>query len=134
MSKPLTSQEAMFRNLVSDLIRCKDIRAKEKEHRLINFWNQADYYYDIFCESVYMLMTESDVDALSIDDAGYSCFDIIVLNDDFYPGFELLTKADVRPDVDDLIHYVDIALSRLDVRINKLCKARPQGEIQVGII
>lgn len=134
MSKPLTNQEALFRALVSDLIRCKDIRAKEREHRLVNFWNQADYYYDIFCESIYMLMTDDSVDALSIDDAGYSRFDIIVLNDDFYPGFELLTKDDIRSDVDDLIYYVEIALSRLDSRIAKICNSNPRSGFQRGIV
>lgn len=122
MSKPLTNHEIRFRTLVSDLIRCKDTRARDKEHRLINFWNQSEFYYDVFCESIYMLMTDSSVDALSIDDAGYARFDIIVLADDFFPGFELLTKEDIRPDVDDLIVYVDLALSRLDSRIKNIRK------------
>ena len=122
MSKPLTRQETIFRTVVSDLIRCKDIRMKEKEYRLMNFWNQAEFYYDVFCESIYMLMTDTDVDALSIDDAGYTRFDIIVLADDYYPGFELLTRDDIRSDVDDLIYYVDIALKRLDSRIKNVRK------------
>lgn len=117
MSKSLTNYELLFKTLVSDLIRSKDFHTGEKEHRLINFWNQSEFYYDVFCESIYLLMTEDSVDTLSIDDVGYSRFDVIVLSDDFFPGFELLTKADIRPDVDDLIVYVDLALSRLENRV-----------------
>ena len=122
MSKSLTNHELRFKTLVSDLIRCKDFHAREKENRLINFWNQSEFYYDVFCESIYMLMTDDSVDTLSIDDVGYSRFDVIVLSDDFFPGFELLTKEDIHPDVDDLIFYVDIALKRLDSRIKNVRK------------
>lgn len=127
MSKPLTNHETSFRTLVSDLIRCKDISVKEKDFRLLNFWNQSEFYYDIFCESIYMLMTDASIDSLSIDDSGYARFDIIVLSDDFYPGFELLTQNDIRSDVDDLIYYVDIALSRLGNRISTVSKMNHSG-------
>lgn len=131
MVKSDSRQELLFKTLVTDLIRCKDIRMKEKEYRLVNFWNQPEFYYDVFCESIYMLMTDDSVDTLSIDDSGYSRFDIIVLADDFYPGFELLTKEDIRPDVDDLIVYVDIALSRLRNRLKQHCSAGARTDVQL---
>ena len=132
MSKPLSRQERQFRTLVSDLIRCKDIRAKEKEYRLINFWNQSEYYYDVFCESIHMLMTDDSIDTLSIDDGGYTCFDIIVLADDYYPGYELLTKEDIQAEVDDIIIYIDIALSRLDTRIKGFHKIKNNSNMTLS--
>lgn len=119
MVKSLTAQELLYRSLVTKLICCGKLSDKEKNFRLANFWNQAEYFYDIFCESAYIMMTDDTVDALSIDDSGYARFDIIVLNDDFYVGFELLSKDDIQPDVDDVIVYIDLALSRLDSRLKK---------------
>lgn len=134
MSKPLTKHETRFRTLVSDLIRCKEIRVRDKEHRLINFWNQSEFYYEVFCESIYLLMTDDSIDALSIDDAGYTRSDIIVLADDYFPGFEILTKEDICSDVDDLIVYVDLALSRLDSRIQNIRKANSYSPLKkVGL-
>lgn len=134
MSKPFTNQEMMFRALVSELIRHKDVPEQDKEYRLVNFWNQPEFYYDVFCESIYILMIDDSIDSLSIDDSGYTRSDIIVLADDYFPGFELLSKEDMRDDVDDLIVYVDIALSRLSHRL-KSNRAYPSPTLlrQAGI-
>lgn len=119
MTKNLTEQELLFNRLVSELITYKNISNEEKQVSLLNFLSQSEFYYDVFCESVYILMTNDSIDTLSIDNTGYSRFDIIVLNDDNFVGFELLTKEDIVSVNDDIIVYIDLALKRLQTRLLK---------------
>lgn len=119
MTKNLTEQELLFNRLVSELITYKNISIEEKQVSLLNFLSQSEFYYDVFCESVYILMTNDSIDTLSIDNTGYSRFDIIVLNDDNFVGFELLTKEDIVSVNDDIIVYIDLALKRLQTRLLK---------------
>lgn len=117
MTKHITEQEMLYKKLVSKLILNNEVSLKEKEFRLFNFLNQSDFYYDVFCESVYQLMTNDSVETISLDDTGYPRVGFICL-DDYYVGFELLSKNDIESAEDDIIIYVNLALERLQYRLS----------------
>ena len=112
----MSTQEMRFKALVSELICCKMDVSKERENRLLNFYNHAEFYYDAFCESVYMLTTRNNVDTISLDDFGYTHFNYI--NNDNILGYALLTKEDVVSPCDDIITYIELALKRLESRLH----------------
>lgn len=111
----MSTQEMRFKVLVSEMICSKMDVSEEREKRLLNFYNNAEFYYDNFCESVYMLMTNNNVNNLSLDDFGYTHFDYIKNNS---IGYALLSKVDITNPSDDIIVYIELALKRLEARLN----------------
>ena len=116
MTKHMTEQELLYKKLVTNLICVKDVPSKEKNFLLYNFLNQSEYYYDVFCDSIYILMTDDSVETLSLDDTGYARFNFVRL-DDFFVGFELLSKKDIASPEDDVVVYINLALERLRNRL-----------------
>ena len=112
----MSTQEMRFKALVSEMICCKLDLSEEREKRLLNFYNHAEFYYEVFCESVYILQTRNNVDSLSLDDFGYTHFNYI--NTDKLLGYALLTKEDIVNQNDDIILYIELALKRLEARLH----------------
>lgn len=112
----MSTEEKWFKALVSELICYKMDLSEERERRLLNFHNQAEFYYDVFCESIYILSTRNDVETLSLDDFGYTQFNYI--NNDNIFGYALLSKEDIRNSNDDIILYINLALGRLEKRLH----------------
>lgn len=114
----MSTQEKLFKVLVSELICTKMDLSEERENRLINFYNQAEYYYDTFCEAVYLLMTNDNIETISLDDFGYAHFNHI--GDNNLIGHALLSKEDIINPSDDIILYIKLALRRLEARLQRL--------------
>lgn len=110
------TQEMRFKALISELICYKMDLSEEREKRLINFHNNAEFYYDVFCESVHILLTRNTVETVSLDNFGYTHFNYI--NNDNILGYALLTKDDVVNPSDDIVTYIELALKRLEKRLH----------------
>ena len=117
----MSKQEILFKTLVSNLICSKVASVEEREKRLLTFYSQAELYYDVFCDSVYMLTTNPNVNSLFLDEFGYTHFECS--NDKFFVC-ELLRKEDIIGCNDDIILYIDLALGRLQYRLETLNKLR----------
>ncbi len=112
----MTAQEKMFKVLVSELICNKIDFSAEREKRLMTFYNHAEYYYEVFCESIHILVTNHDVTSISLDDYGFTRFGYI--DNDTIIGYNLLSREDIVDASRDIIFYVELALARLQKRLN----------------
>lgn len=111
----MSTQEKLFKTLVSKMI-CKTRPcSEEREQRLLAFYNQSEFLYDVFCESVYTLVTTNNIGSISLDDFGCTRFDSA--GDECGAGQTLLSQKDVMASCDDIIAYVDLALNRLQNRL-----------------
>ncbi len=117
----MSKQERMFNRLVYEMICYKAKSKDEKEKRLFNFFSQSEFHYDVFCDSVYILMTKNNNNTIFLDEFGHTHFDYI--NDSVF-AYELLCSKDIEGYNDDIIKYIDLALFRLENRIKSLNKLR----------
>ena len=107
----MSTQEKLFKTLVSKMICNKSPETNGREHRLLDFYNQSEHLYDVFCDAVYALVTTNNINTVSLDDEGHTR-----LNADGNIGggrYLLLSNQDVVYGCDDIIVYIDLALSRL---------------------
>ncbi len=116
MTKHITEQETLYKKLVTNLICGKDISFKEKNFLLFNFLNQSEFYYDVFCDSVYLFMTNDSLETFSLDDSGYARFNFGKL-DNCFVGLDLLVREDIVDSEEDIIIYINLALKRLERRL-----------------
>lgn len=112
----MSAEEKWFKALVTELICYKLDLSEEREQRLLGFHNQAEFYYGLFCESIYMLSVKNDIETISLDDFGYTHFNYI--NHDNIVGYALLSEDDINQPVEDIILYIRMALERLDKRLH----------------
>lgn len=113
----MSKQELLFKTLVSKLI-CKKVNSpEEQEKQLFEFYNQADFYYEVFCESIYMLMTRNSVNTIFMDEFGDTH---LGYSNDNIVGYELLCNEDIEDSNDDIIKYIQLALDRLQYRLDTL--------------
>lgn len=117
----MSKQEMLYKTLVSKLICNKVTSSEEREKRLFTFYNQSEFYYDVFCESVYMLMTRNSVNTIYLDEFGYTHFEF---PNDKIVGYELLSKEDIISYNDDIILYIELALTRLQNQLETLNNIR----------
>lgn len=115
----MSKQEFLFKSLISKLICSKVASAEEREKRLLAFHGQSELYYDVFCDSIYILATNPNANSIFLDEFGYTHFECSNPNVFVY---ELLRKEDIISCNDDIILYVDLALGRLQCRLDALNK------------
>ena len=111
-----TEQELLFTKLYSKLICSNSVFNHEKERKVMEFINNSEFYYDVFCEAIYSVMTDDRVETLSLDEKGHIRLNLCSPLP-FDAGFELLSKDDVSNPNDDVIVYVNIVLHRLMQRV-----------------
>ncbi len=111
----MSTQEKLFKTLVSKMICKKMSCSEERERNLLAFHGQSEFFYDMFCEAVYTLVSTNNISVISLDDFGRVQFD--AAGDNCGVGQGLLCEKDVNISCDDIIVYVDLALSRLQNRL-----------------
>lgn len=111
----MSTQEQLFKTLVSKMICKKMPCSEERESHLLAFYGQSEFFYDMFCEAVYTLMSTNNISTISLDDFGLVRFD--AAGDTCGVGQGLLQLKDITDSGDDIIVYVDLALSRLQNRL-----------------
>ena len=111
----MSTQEKLFKTLVSKMICKKMPCSEEREQRLLAFYSQSEFFYDMFCESVYTLVSTNNISVISLDDFGHTQFDSV--GENCGVGQALLSQKDVACPSDDIIIYIDLALQRLQNRL-----------------
>ena len=111
----MSTHEKLFKTLISKMICKKMPCSEEREQRLLAFYSQSEFFYDMFCESVYTLVSTNNISVISLDDFGCTQFD--AAGDNCGAGQGLLYRKDITDSCDDIIVYVDLALSRLQNRL-----------------
>lgn len=105
-----TKQQDKFELLVIKRINCvTDIDTRIDMMR--NFVDNRENYYDRFCDMIYELSQNQR--CLLLDETG-----LAHIGDEKEKGTNsylcLLTNEDIHRDCEDIVHYIDLALDRLE--------------------
>ena len=136
-----SAQREKYDQLATALILSEPLISK-KAIVLEYFKAESDYYYDLFCDKIYEFLNVHYVrkqlegvvhitDNPSFDQTEVSMFmgtygRVYVCTEASNPHqlkFRVLSSADVNPEIDDIIYYIDLALERLENYLTNLSQA-----------
>ena len=106
-----TPQQMKFEKLVTNMILSEPCIISKKVV-LEDFTIDSDRYYDIFCDEIFEFSQEGS-SGVFIDERGFAHSEKEPWMNN-HLSITLLTSEDLQEDTDDIIFYIDLALSNLE--------------------
>lgn len=109
----ISKRERKFKSSMIGVIE-RHIKEPEKKYELLKeFYENEEYYYDLFCDLIYLFLVDEDTGKLYIDMHGITHIDE-KYSDEKELLIQILSQEDFDPSCSDIGKYIDIALRKLD--------------------
>lgn len=109
----ISKRESKFKSSMIGVIE-RHIEDPEKKYELLKeFYENEEYYYDLFCDLIYLFSVDKDTGKLYIDMHGITHLNE-KYNDEKEFLIQILSHEDFDPHCSDIGQYIDIALKKLE--------------------